>query len=581
MSQTAITVTEFAVFMLVIVLLVRPVGTYLLRVFEPGGRTWLDPMMRPAERAIYRICRVDPTHEMGWGEYALAFVLFGIAGTAVLFLMLLLQPLVAWNNGPYLTSHITPDLALNAAVSFVTTTTWTPYAGETTMSYISQIVGLSAASFMAGATGLALAMAFIRGLARQRLEGEPTVGLGNFWVDVIRGLLWVILPVSVVGALFLVSQGVPLTLGPYVLAHTLQGGTQVIARGPVAAMEWIQNMGTNGGGFFNANNAHPFQDPTALANFVELLSIIVVPAALTHTFGRMVGRTREGWMLFSVMSLLFVAGLVGCYWAEQSGNPVTSGPAHYSTVATATQPGGNMEGKEVRFGIGESVLNTVTTSNTATGITNSMPDSYTPLGGLVPMVNMLLGEIIFGGLGSGLYSIIVVAIVGLFMAGLMIGRTPEYLGKKIQPRHMKVIALFTLALPMTILLLTAAGTATNAGRAGLTTNTGPHGLSEILYAYTSTFDNNGQSFGGLSGNSPFYNVTTVIAMLIGRYGLGILALWLAGTFAQQRRRLPTMGTLRTDTAMFGTVIIATAGLVGALTFFAVICLGPLVEQLST
>jgi K+-transporting ATPase ATPase A chain len=567
-------IAEFALFLLVVTALVRPVGGYLTRVFT-GQRTWLDPALSPLERGIYRFARVDPHQQMDWHAYALSFVLFGVVGTLLLFGILVVQPLAPWNNHPYLTTPMTPDLALNTAVSFVTTTTWQAYAGESTMSYISQMAGLAAQNFLAGAAGLAVGIAFIRGFARTEASR-----LGNFWVDLVRATLWVLLPASLIGGLFLVWQGVPMNFSSYTTVHTLEGGAQTIAQGPVAALEFIESLGTNGGGFFNANNAHPFQDPTPLANVVEMLAIAVVPAALTYTFGRMVGRPRQGWVLFWVMAFLFAVGLATCGAAEQSGNPLIAARAHYTTAASAMQPGGNMEGKEARFGIGDSVLTTIVTSNGATGATNAAHDSYTPLGGLVPLVNMALGEIVFGGLGTGLYSIVLVALVGLFIAGLMVGRTPEYLGKKIEPRHMKVIMTYTLAGPVVLLTLAALAVATDAGKAGLTTNGGPHGLTEILFAYTSTLANNGQTFGGLSANSPFYNLTTVVSMLMGRYVLGVLALALAGIFVGQRQRPATLGTLPTDSFQFGVVIVGTAILVGALTFFPAYALGPAVEHLQ-
>jgi len=566
-------IAEFVLFLLVVTALVRPVGGYLTCVFT-GQRTWLDPALGPLERGIYRVARVDPRHQMDWRVYALAFVLFGVTGTVVLFLILIAQSLAPWNNRPYLATPMTLDLAFNTAVSFVTTTTWQAYAGENTMSYISQMVGLAAQNFLAGAAGLAVGVAFIRGLAR-----EEAAHLGNFWVDLVRATLWVLLPASLVGGLFLVWQGVPMNVGAYTTARTLEGGVQTIAQGPVAALEFIESLGTNGGGFFNANNAHPFQDPTPLANFAEMLAIAVVPAGLTHTFGRMVGRPRQGWVLYGVMAVLFAVGLGTFGAAEQHGNTLAAGRAHYATAASAGQSGGNMEGKEVRFGIGDTTLTAITTSNGATGAVNAAPDSYTPLGGLVSLVNMALGEIVFGGLGTGLYSMVLVALVGLFIAGLMVGRTPEYLGKKIEPRHMKVIMVYTLAVPVALLSLTALAVATNAGQAGLTTNTGPHGLTEILFAYTSNTANNGQTFGGLSANSPFYNLTTVVAMLVGRFGLGVLALMLAGIFVGQRRRTATLGTLPTDSFQFGVVIVGTAVLVGALTYFPAWALGPVVEHL--
>ena len=567
---------QYGVFLLVVLVLVKPVGGYLQRVFA-GQRTFLDPLLRPFERGIYRLAGIDSARQMDGKQYAIAFVLFGLLGTLLLYAILRLQAVVPAANSAHLTTPLTPDLAFNTAVSFTTTTTWQAYAGETTMSYLSQILGLAAQSFLAGAAGLAVGVAFIRGFANDR-----SATLGNFWVDLVRALLWILLPVSVVGAVFLIWQGVPMNVNPYVHATTLEGAHQVIAQGPVAAQQWIELMGTNGGGFFNVNTAHPFANPTPLTNFVEMLAIVVVPAGLTNTFGRMVGRPRQGWVLFWVMMALFVGGLIIGGVAEQNGNPRLA--PYVSQVSSdasglTTQPGGNMEGKEVRFGIGSSQLTEEVTSNTSTGSTNSLPDSYTPVGGAVPLVNMLLGDIIFGGLGSGLYGMVMVALLGLFITGLMVGRTPEYLGKKIQEREIKLIMIYTLIGPLALLLLTAVAVVTPAGLAGLTTNSGPHGLSEILFAYSSNFTNNGQTFAGLSANSPFFNLTTVVAMLLGRFGLAIPALMLAGRFGSQPHRAPTPGTLPTDTSLFASVIMGTVLIVGALTYFAVVALGPIIEQL--
>src|SRR5260221_597433 len=567
---------QYGAFLLVVLVLVKPVGGYLQRVFA-GQRTLLDPVLRPIERGIYRLAGIDSARQMDGKQYAIAFVLFGLLGTLLLYAILRLQAVVPAANSTHLTTPLTPDLAFNTAVSFTTTTTWQAYAGETTMSYLSQILGLAAQSFLAGAAGLAVGVAFIRGFANDR-----SATLGNFWVDLVRALLWVLLPVSVVGAVFLIWQGVPMNVNPYVHATTLEGAHQVIAQGPVAAQQWIELMGTNGGGFFNVNTAHPFANPTPLTNFVEMLAIVVVPAGLTNTFGRMVGRPRQGWVLFWVMMALFVGGLIIGGVAEQNGNPrMAPYASQVSSDASAltTQPGGNMEGKEVRFGIGSSELTEEVTSNTSTGSTNSLPDSYTPVGGAVPLVNMLLGDIIFGGLGSGLYGMGMVALLGLFITGLMVGRTPEYLGKKIQEREIKLIMIYTLIGPLALLLLTAVVVVTPAGLAGLTTNSGPHGLSEMLFAYSSNFTNNGQPFAGLSANSPFYNLTAVVAMLLGRFGLAIPALMLAGRLCSQPHRAPTPGTLPTDTPLFASVIIGTVLIVGALTYFAVVALGPVIEQL--
>jgi potassium-transporting ATPase potassium-binding subunit len=460
-------------------------------------------------------------------------------------------------------------LAFNTAISFATTTTWQAYGGETTMSYFSQIAGLTVQNFLAGAGGLAVGIAFIRGLARQNADT-----LGNFWVDLVRGLLWILLPLSIIGSLILVWQGVPANFLAYTQVSTPEGGSQIIAQGPVAVLEFIKNLGTNGGGFFNANGAHPFENPTPFSNFLEMLAIVVLPAALTNVFGRMVGRPRQGWILLWTMTVLFAAGLFFNGWFEQQGNPLIS------NNGAVTQSAGNMEGKETRFGVGGSALAAIATSNGATGSYNSMHDSFTPMGGGIPLVNMLLGEIIFGGLGTGLYSILIVALIGLFIAGLMIGRTPEYLGKRIGIPEIKLIMLYTLAAPLVILSLTALALVTSGGLAGLTTNDGAHGFTEILYAYTSAFANNGQNFAGLSANSIFYNLTTAVAMIVGRFGLAIPALTLAGQFAAQGRRPVTLGTLPTDGWEFGILLGATALIVGGLSFFPALALGAILEHLQ-
>jgi K+-transporting ATPase ATPase A chain len=572
LAMTLPTILQFAVFVLFVTLLVRPVGIYFVRVFN-RETTYLDPVLVPIEREIYRVARINPEQDMAWWEYTFCFVSFGIIGTILLFVILLLQQFFPGSNASYLTTPMTPDLAANVAMSFSTTTTWQPYAGETTMSYLSQALGLTSQNFLAGAAGLAVGIAFIRGFAR-----GGSGGLGNFWADVVRATLWVLLPASLLGALFLVWQGVPINLSPYVVAKTVEGGAQVIPQGPVAALEFIENLGTNGGGFFNANGAHPYENPTPLANFVEMLAIAVPPAALTYTFGRMIRRPREGWLLYGVMVLLFAVGLLFEGWFEQRGNLLVVNAANVVTAGSDLQPGGNMEGKEIRFGIGSSALTEVVTSNGATGATNSLPDSYLPLGGLVPLVNLLLGEAIFGGLGTGLYSLIMVALLGLFLVGLMVGRTPEYVGKRIGVNEMRFIALYVLVGPLAVLGLTAIAVMTEAGRAGLTTNTGPHGFSEILVAFSSSFANNGQSFGGLSANTPFYNWTTALAMAAGRFVLAAFALGLAGLFAQQPQRGPTRGTLRTASFTFAGVLIGTLVIVTALSFFPALALGPIVEH---
>jgi K+-transporting ATPase ATPase A chain len=599
--MSAASLIQYGVFLLIVGLLVRPVGGYLARVFN-GERTWLDLALCPLERAIYRLAGVDPAAEMDWKRYAGCFVAFGLGGTLWLYAVLRLQPWLHTFDPAYRPGPLAPDLAMNTAISFATTTTWQAYGGETTMSYLSQVFGLTAQNFLAGAAGLAVGIAFIRGLARQR-----TSLLGNFWVDLTRAILWVLLPLAIVGTLVLVWQGVPLNFAPYAKATVVQPvqfdepvtdatgqpvlddkgqprtkkatlTEQVIAMGPVAVLEPIKNLGTNGGGFFNVNGAHPFETPTPLANLLSMLAISVLPASLTHTFGRMTRRPRQGWALFAVMLVLFVAGLLWCHLAEQRGHTLAARGVDHAV--SARQAGGNMEGKEVRFGIGGSVLAAVTTSNGAAGAYNSMHDSYTPLGGMVTLVNMLLGEVVFGGLGTGFYSLVLIALIGLFVAGLMIGRTPEYLGKQISIHEMKLIALYAIVAPLTILPLAALALVTDAGVAGLATNKGPHGLSEILVAYTTSMANNGQNFAGLSANTPFYNVTTALAMMAGRFGLGILALALAGRLAEHTSKPQTEGTLPTDTPLFAVLTIAVIAIVGALSYLPVLALGPIVEHLA-
>jgi K+-transporting ATPase ATPase A chain len=560
MSANAI---QAGLFVLVVALLVKPVGVYLERVFE-RRHTFLDPLLLPAERLIHRLVGVDCLREMDWKRYAIAFTLFGAVNVLTVYFLLRWQAWLPWFFPKVMTTPMTPDLAANTAVSFATTTTWQAYAGETTMSYFSQLV-LAGQSFFAGAAGLAVGIAFIRGYARER-----TTTLGNFWSDLIRAILWVLLPMSILGSLMLIAQGVPMNFQPYTIAQTIEGATQTIAQGPVAALELIKNLGTNGGGFFNVNAAHPFENPTGLTNFLELLAIVVVPAALTHTFGRMVGRPRDGWVLFWTMTALFIAGLVACNLAES-----TMHPAFARDIV-----GGNMEGKEQRFGIAGSALAAEVTSNTSTGSYNAMDDSFQPLGVAVPLVNMLLGEIIYGGLGGGLYGMIFVALIALFIGGLMIGRTPDHLGKQIGPPEMKIVALYTLVAPVTMLSLTAIAVVTKPGLAGLTTNTGAHGFTEILFAYASCFANNGQTMASLNANNLFYNMTTIVAMLAGRYALAILALALAGRFASMSRRPPGPGTMASDTITFGILLAGTALLLGALSYLPALSLGPIVEHFS-
>ena len=555
---------QAGLFVIVIALLVKPVGGYLEHVFERRP-TLVDPILLPIERLIHRLVGTDVLREMDWKRYSLAFCVFGVVNIVLLYFALRWQASFPWFFPRVMTTLMTPGLATNTAVSFATTTTWQAYAGETTLSYFSQLL-LAGQNFLAGGAGLAVGVAFIRGYARER-----TTHLGNFWFDLVRAVLWVLLPVSILGSLFLVVQGVPMNFRPYTVVHSVEGAAQIIAQGPVAALEFIKNLGTNGGGFFNANGAHPFENPTPLTNFIELLAIVVIPAGLTHTFGRMVGRTRDGWVIFWTMTALFVAALLMCGWAESK-----MGPGLAPAIA-----GGNMEGKEVRFGTAGSALAAVVTSNGATGSYNSMHDSFQPLGVMVPLLNMLLGEIVYGGLGAGLYGMIFVALIALFVGGLMIGRTPEHLGKQIGPSEMKIIAVYTLVGPVMVLALTALAVVTKQGLAGLTTNAGPHGFTEILFAYASAFANNGQSMAGLSANNVFYNTTTIIAMLAGRYVLAVLALSLAGRLAEMSRRAPSPGTMPSDGVTFGILLTGTALLLGALNFFPALAMGPIVEHFST
>jgi K+-transporting ATPase ATPase A chain len=561
---------QYLLFVAIVTILVKPLGSYMERVFS-RERTALDRLCLPVERLIYRVTRVNQDVEMTAMEYATCFVLFGLIGTLLLYAILRMQKFLPWFFPQYQTTPLSPDLAMNTAISFSTTTTWQAYAGETTMSYFSQMVGLCAQNFLAGAAGLAVGIAFIRGLARQRCDT-----LGNFWVDLTRGLLWILLPGALLGALLLVWQGVPMNFRHYAVVTTVEGAKQVIPQGPVAALEIIKNLGTNGGGFFNANGAHPYENPTPLTNFIEMLAIVLLPAALTNTFGRMVGQPRQGWLFYCVMVFLFGCGLVFVHHFEQRGDLRL---AAVDFRNSHSQSGGNMEGKEVRFGIGGSALTAVVTSNTATGSYNSMHDSYTSLGGMVLLVNMLLGELVFGGLGSGLYSMVMAAAIAVFLAGLMIGRTPEYLGKKIGPAENKMIMLYALAAPLFILSLTAIAVTTKAGLAGLTTNAGPHGFTEILFAYTSCFANNGQTFAGLSVNTTFYNLTTVLAMMAGRFGLAIPALALASLFGRQRITPSSPGTLPTHSFTFGVLLTICLIILVALSYLPALALGPLLERL--
>ena len=561
---------QYLLFLTIVTALVKPLGAYMDRVFSKQ-HTALDWLCLPVERLIYRITAVDPDVEMTGKEYATCFVFFGLAGTLLLYAILRMQQFLPWFFPQYLTTPLTPDLAMNTAISFSTTTTWQAYSGENTMSFFSQMVGLCGQNFLAGAAGLAVGIAFIRGLARQLSDS-----LGNFWVDLTRALLWILLPGALLGASLLIWQGVPMNFSHYGVATTVEGAQQVIPQGPVAALEIIKNLGTNGGGFFNANGAHPYENPTPLTNFIEMLSIVLLPAALTNTFGRMIGQPRQGWLFYWVMVFLFACGLVFVHHFERKGNSHLVGGDSRSRLFHS---GGNMEGKEVRFGISGSTLTAVVTSNTATGSYNSMHDSYTSLGGMVLLVNLLLGEVVFGGLGTGFYSMVMAAAIAVFLAGLMVGRTPEYLGKKIGPAENKMIMLYALAAPLFVLPLTAIAVSTRVGLAGLTTNGGPHGFSEILFAYASCFANNGQTFAGLSANTPFYNITTALAMMAGRFGLAIPALALAALFGRQRITPSSTGTLPTHSVSFAILLTTCLITIVALSYLPALVIGPVLERL--
>jgi potassium-transporting ATPase potassium-binding subunit len=553
---------QIALFCAIIILLVKPLGLYMTRVFS-GERTFLSPVLGPIERATYWLCGVDERREQGWVAYAVAMLLFSLAGFLTLYALMRLQALLPFN--PAGQSSVEQGLAFNTAMSFDTNTNWQSYVPETTMSYLVQMAGLTVHNFTSAATGIALAVALVRGFARRSASS-----IGNFWVDLTRCTLYILLPISIVVSLFFVWQGMPQNLGAYTEATTLEGAKQVIAQGPVASQEVIKMMGTNGGGFFNANSAHPFENPNALTNLVQMVLIFSLGAALTNVFGRMVGDERQGWAVFGIMGILFLAGVVTAYWAEAAGNPA------FTQLGLA---GGNMEGKEVRFGIANSTLFTTVTTDASCGAVNTMHDSLTPIGGLVPMFNIQLGEIIFGGVGSGLYGMLLFAIISVFVAGLMVGRTPEYLGKKIEAKEVKMAMLAVLILPLSILGFTAIATVTDAGLAG-PANQGPHGFSEILYAYTSGTGNNGSAFAGISANTLFYNSTIGLAMFIGRFLMIVPMVAIAGSLAAKKIVPASAGTFPTHGGVFVGLVVGVILIVGGLTYFPALALGPLVEHLS-
>ena len=561
---------QIAFFSLVIIAVTRPMGGYLHRVFD-GGRTILHPVLRPVERAIYWCCGVDETKEQGWLTYAVSMLFFSVAGFVSLYALQRLQAVLPFN--PAGQGNVEQSLAFNTSISFVTNTNWQSYVPETTMSYLTQMAGLTVHNFVSAATGIALAVAVIRGFV-----GRETKSVGNFWVDMTRATLYVLLPISIAVCLFFVWQGVPQNLGAYVEATTLEGAKQVIAQGPVASQEAIKMLGTNGGGFFNANSAHPYENPTALTNFLQMVLIFVIGAGLTNLLGRMVKDERQGWALFAAMGVLFLMGVATAYWAESAGNPAFAAMP-VDQLAGPLQAGGNMEGKEVRFGIANSALFATVTTDASCGAVNAMHDSFTPLGGLVPMVNIQLGEVIFGGVGSGLYGMLAFAIVTMFIAGLMVGRTPEYLGKKLEAKEVKMSILALLALPLAILGFSAIATVVPAGLAG-PANTGPHGFSEILYAFTSAAGNNGSAFAGISANTFFYNTTLAAGMLIGRFIFVVPVLAIAGSLAAKKMVAPSAGTFPTHGPLFVGLLVGVILIIGGLTYFPAVALGPVVEHVA-
>ena len=579
-------------FLFVILAVTKPLGVFMTKVFN-RERTFLDPIVRPLERLLYRLTGVDENHEMRWTEYAFAMLLFSGVSMALLYAIERLQEWLPWN--PQKLAAVGSDLAFNTAASFTTNTNWQNYAGEATMSYFTQMAGLAYHNFASAAVGIALAIAFVRGIARREKET-----IGNFWVDMTRATLWVLLPMCIVYALVLVSQGVVQNLKPYDTVKLVEPqqvqkvgpdgkpmvsqdgkpvmGTvtdQIIAQGPVASQEAIKMLGTNGGGFFNANSSHPFENPTPLSNCLEMLSIFMIPAGLTYVLGRMTGSQRHGWAVWGAMAVLFLAGVTTAYWAEAKGNPLLHG---VDQRASLTQSGGNMEGKEVRFGIAASTLFATITTDASCGAINGWHDTYTPLGGLVPLANIMLSEVVFGGVGAGLYGILIYVVLAVFIAGLMVGRTPEYLGKKIEAYDVKMAMLVALVFPLVILSLSAISGVKPFGTSSIS-NPGPHGLSQILYAFTSMAGNNGSAFGGLNGNTSWYNIAGAMTMLIGRFFMIIPMLAIAGNLARKKYVPASLGTFPVTTPLFSGLLVGVIVIIGALTFFPAVSLGPVLEHL--
>jgi K+-transporting ATPase ATPase A chain len=556
-------VLQILLFFGIVLALVKPLGLYMARVFE-RERTFLDPVLVPIERLIYRLSGVRPDVEQHWTTYTIAMLLFNLTGFLVLYAMQRLQHLLPLN--PQGLAAISEDSSFNTGVSFTSNTNWQSYVPESTMSYFTQMAGLTFHNFVSAATGMALAIALVRGFARHEMKT-----IGNFWVDLVRATLWVLLPICLLVTPVLVWQGVPQNLNPYTAVKTVEGADQTIAQGPVASQEVIKELGTNGGGFFNANSAHPYENPTPFTDFTEMVLIFAISAALTYTFGTMVGDTRQGWALFAVMAVLFFAGVSVAYWSESAGNP--------AFAAVGVDPaGGNMEGKEVRFGIANSALWATVTTDTSCGAVNSMHDSFTPLGGMVPMINMQLGEVVYGGVGSGLYGMLVFAVLSVFIAGLMVGRTPEYLGKKIEAKEVTMAVLAILVLEFSILGFTAIASVTSWGLAG-PLNKGPHGFSEILYAYSEGTGNNGSAFAGISANTIFYNLTIGLAMLFGRFLMIVPTIAIAGSLVKKKLVPASSGTFPTTGPLFVALVVGVILIVGGLTFFPALALGPIVDHL--
>jgi potassium-transporting ATPase potassium-binding subunit len=583
---------QILLFLGLIFAVTKPLGVFMARVFN-RERTFLDPVARPVERLLYRVTGVDENHEMRWTEYAVAMLMFSGVSMLLLYLIERAQQWLPWN--PQKFGAVASDLAFNTASSFTTNTNWQNYAGEATMSYLSQMAGLAYHNFMSAAVGIALAIAFVRGIARREKEA-----IGNFWVDMTRATLWLLLPMCVVYALALVSQGVIQNLKPYDTVKVIEPQQvqktgadgkpmvapdgkpvmdtvtdQTIAQGPVASQEAIKILGTNGGGFFNANSSHPFENPTPLSNYIQMLSIFAIPAGLTYTLGRVTGSQRHGWAVWAAMAFLFLAGVTTAYWAEARGNPLLKGA---DQQVSASQPGGNMEGKEVRFGIASSALFATVTTDASCGAINGWHDSFTPLGGMVPLANIMLSETVFGGVGAGLYGILIYVVLAVFIAGLMVGRTPEYLGKKIEAYDVKMAMLVTLVFPLVILALTAISSVQGFGTSSIS-NPGPHGLTQILYAFTSMAGNNGSAFGGLNGNTFWYNTSGAMTMLVGRFFMIIPMLAIAGNLAKKKYVPPSLGTFPVTTPLFSVLLVGVILIVGALTFFPALSLGPILEHL--